>query len=358
MDIKSFNHDAFSSVTMMKAIENYEFKPSLIGSLDLFEEVETTTTSVSIERCNNTLSLIPTSERGAPLIEAGRDKRNIRYFETTRIAKSDTIKSGEIQNRREFGTEDQLETAMKFIAKRQKKLIKEIELTWENMQLGAIQGVVLDADGSVVYDWYKEWGITPPKAINFKLDEETTDVADVVDQVVTNMVEASSGAFSNWSWIIGLCGREFFSKLKNHKTVRETYLNTPLAQTLNSPKGIATPGAIGSGSFGSFDFAGVTFINYRNIGNYNVKAKAGTKQAIGIKPNECRFFPVNAPGVFQKTFAPGESWEFVNTVGKPLYTTLTIDREHNAWVRPEVYSYPLFICTRPEMLFKAVVGEK
>ncbi|WP_375654644.1 MULTISPECIES: major capsid protein [unclassified Bartonella] len=275
-----------------------------------------------------------------------------------RIAKSDTVKSEEIQNRREFGIEDQLETAMKYIARKQKKLISGIELTWENMQLGAVQGVVLDADGSVIVDWYKEWEITPPKPIDFKLNTETTNVADHVDQVIMRMIEASKGAFSDRSRIIGLCGNEFFSKLKNHKTIRETYLNTALAQTLNSAGGVATPSSIGSGSFGSFDFAGVTFINYRSIHNYNVSAKAGTKRAIGIKPDECQFFPVDAPGVFQKTFAPGESLDFANTVGRPLYTMLIVDHDRNAWVKRRVYSYPLYICTRPEMLFKAVIGAK
>ncbi|WP_208431686.1 major capsid protein [Bartonella schoenbuchensis] len=349
MDMSFFDHNAFSSATKMKPIENYEFKPGLIGSLNLFEEVETRTTVVSIERYK--LQLIPTSKRGAPLIEADRNSRNIRFFPTTRIAKSYAIPSEEIKDRREFGIEDQFETVMKFIAEKQKRLIEEIELTWENMQLGAIQGAVLDADGSVVYDWYKEWGIEQPKAIDFKLDEDTTDVADVVDQVVKKMIKASRGAFSTRSRIIGLCGHEFFSKLKNHKTVHEIYL----AQRLNSAKDIAIPGAIGSGSFGSFDFAGVTFINCHNIYNYNVDTQSNAERSIGIKPDECRFFPVNVPGVFQKTFAPGESWDVVNTVGKPLYMMLIVDRERNAWVKPEVYSYPLFICTRPEMLFKATV---
>ncbi|WP_455480097.1 major capsid protein [Bartonella sp. B23] len=358
MNIDFFKHDAFSATTMMKAIEDYEFKPDLISSLDLFETVETSTTVVGVERRDNMLSLIQTSERGAPLEEADRSYRNLRFFKTTRIAKSDTVKAEEIQDRREFGTEDQLESAMKFIAQKQKKLISEIELTWENMQLGAIQGAVLDADGSMIVDWYKEWEITPPKPIDFKLNTETTDIADIVDQVILKMVEASKGAFTNSSRIIGLCGHEFFSKLKNHKTIRETYLNTSLAQTLNSAGGVATPSAIGSGSFGSFDFAGATFINYRSIYNYNANAKAGTKRAIGIKPDECQFFPVNAPGVFQKTFSPGESLDFVNTVGKPLYTMLIVDRDRNAWVKPEVYSYPLYICTRPEMLFKGVIGAK
>ncbi|WP_330169494.1 major capsid protein [Bartonella grahamii] len=355
MDMNFFKHDAFSSITMMKAIENYEFKPGIIGSLDLFEEIETSTEIVGIKRSD--ISLIQTSERGMSF--ANDDKTDCpQFYQTTRIAKSDTVKSEEIQNRREFGTKNQLETAMKYIARKQKKLISEIELTWENMQLGAVQGVVLDADGSVIVDWYKEWEITPPKPIDFKLNVETTNVADNVDQVIMRMIEASNGAFSDRSRIIGLCGNEFFSKLKNHKTIRETYLNTALAQTLNSAGGVATPSAIGSGSFGSFDFAGVTFINYRSIHNYNVSAKAGTKRAIGIKPDECQFFPVDAPGVFLKAFAPAETENFSHTIGKPLYTILIPDPDYNTWAELVVYSYPLYICTRPEMLFKAVIGAK
>lgn len=69
MDMNFFKHDAFSATTMMKAIENYEFQPGLISSLNLFEEVETSTTVVGIERRDNTLSLIQTSERGAPWLK-------------------------------------------------------------------------------------------------------------------------------------------------------------------------------------------------------------------------------------------------------------------------------------------------
>nr|WP_244428353.1 major capsid protein [Bartonella bovis] len=57
-----------------------------------------------------------------------------------------------------------------------------------------------------------------------------------------------------------------------------------------------------------------------------MNTKSNAERSIGIKPNECQFVPVNVPGVFQKTFAPGESMKFVNTVGKPLYPTLVIDR--------------------------------
>lgn len=42
MDIDFLNHNAFSSEVMTKAIENYEFKPNLIGSLNLFRKLRQT----------------------------------------------------------------------------------------------------------------------------------------------------------------------------------------------------------------------------------------------------------------------------------------------------------------------------
>ena len=108
MDI--FNDDAFSAVTMTAALEDFEFTPGLISSLNLFEDVPTSTTSVSVEKRGNTFELIGTSERGEPIDEGTRDGRDLRVFNTTRIAKGHTIQASEIQNVRAFGEESDLET--------------------------------------------------------------------------------------------------------------------------------------------------------------------------------------------------------------------------------------------------------
>jgi len=318
----------------------------------LFEDVPISTTHISVERRGNELRLIKTSPRGAPLEEGGRDQRLIKLFETSRIAKGDTVSASEIQNMRAFGEESELQTAIEFISRQQDRLIGDIELTWENMMLGAIQGAVLDADGSILYDWFAEWGITPPASINFKLDVEDTDIEKICRDIIRDIQKKSKGAFGLGSHIIGLAGDEFFDRLTSHKTIRETYLNTVNAQNLNQNFGIATQSALQSGSYATFSYGGITFINYRGVDDYDVSAQKGTQRAIGIKPDEVQFVPVGSRGVFQKAFAPMESFDFANTIGRPLYSMLIRDEERNFWVRPEVYSYPIFICTRPEMLMK------
>lgn len=351
MDI--FNDDAFSAVTMTQGIEDYEFKPNLIGSLNLFDDIPTATEIISVERRGNVLNIIPTSLRGEPIAEGKRDGRKLRHFESTRIAKGHTLRSSEIERIRAFGSESELETMVTYVGRFSNRLIGEVELTWENMMLGAVQGKVLDADGSVIVDWFSEWGIAEPTEIDFALTTAATDIEQKCRDVIRTMMKKSQGAWTPATRVIGLAGDSFFDKLTGHKTVRETYLNTAQAAALNRAFGVATQSVLQAGSYAVFDFGGILFINYRGTDSFDDGATPGTKTGLGIKSTKCKFFPMNAPGVFQKAFAPGESFEFVNTLGRPLYQYLIRDEKRNMWVRPEVYSYPFFMCTRPEMLLTA-----
>ncbi|MCW1744220.1 major capsid protein [Rhizobium sp. 1AS11] len=356
MDI--FNDDAFSVVTMTTALEDFEFKPNYIGSLNLFEDVPTATDMVTIERRGNTLSIIQTTERGAPLPEGQTDGRTIRGYRAPRIAKGHTLQASAIQGIRAFNTESDLETMIGYVGRYSAKLVGDVELTWENMMLGAITGKVLDADGSTIVDWFAEWGIPVPDEIDFALDTVDTNIEEKCREVIEVMKRNSKGAWNNSTYIIGLCGKSFFNKLTMHKTIRETYLSTAQAQMLNRAMGLANGSGFRSGTIATFDHGGILFIRYQEADGFNFTAdeatiKAAGKNGMGVQSKRCKFFPVNAPGVFQVAYAPAETFDFVNTIGRPLYQMLIRDRDRNAWVRPEIYSYPLFICTRPEMLLRA-----
>lgn len=355
MDI--FNDDAFSAVSMTTALEDFDFKPDLIGSMNLFEDVPIATTHVSVERQGNHLALIPTTPRGAPINEGVRDRRNLRSYETSRIAKGMTMQASEIQNIRAMGTESEVETMIGYVGRYEQRLVTDVEATWENMMLGAVQGVVLDADGSVIIDWFSEFGIAKPAEIDFALDTATTDIESLCRSVIRKMIKGSKGALTAGFRIVGLCGDVFFDKLTKHKTVRETYLNMQQAQALNRSFGVATQSALGAGSYATFEYGGILFINYRGTDDFDdAAALAGTAVGtamLGVPSTKCKFFPMNSRGIFQKAFAPGEAWDYVNTIGKPLYSLMIRDEKRNFWVRPEVYSYPLYICSRPEILYTA-----
>ena len=53
--------------------------------------------------------------------------------------------------------------------------------------------------------------------------------------------------------------------------------------------------------------------------------------------------------------APGEAFQWVNTPGKEYYVLPIMDTDRNMWWRMEAYSYPLMICTRPEVLWSGTM---
>lgn len=337
MDI--FSNNAFSMVSLTAAINKAPYVPQYLGQLGLFQPVPIRTLSAAIENRDGVLSLIQTSPRGAPPTPDVADKRNIRSVPTVRIAKQATIQASEIQGIRAFGSETELMQVQDELARRLAGdwgLRAQIELTHENMRIGAIQGIVKDADGTTLTDWYTTMGIIPATEVDFNLDAASPTPGEVrgrCDGIVRAMMRAAKGAWAPGTYILALCGDTFWDQLIAHSETRQTYLNQQEANQLR--EGTA---------FGTLRYGGITFVNYRGTDD-------GT--TVGIGATKCKFIPVNAPGVFQVYYSPHDSFEYVNTPGLPVYSMIVPDRDRNMWVSAEVYSYPLFVCTRPEMLQSA-----
>lgn len=342
-----FDNDAFGLVTMTEAMEHVEYRPGLLGSLGMFTPDPITTTSVSIEeREAGALELMLTSPRGAPLSSAGRERRKMRIFPTFRLAKEATINAEEVAGVRAFGSETDVETAMGLVSRRLTGpggLVPNLELTFERMRLGALRGKMVDGDGSELVNFATEFGVALPTEVNFALTTTTTDVRLKCGEVIRGMSKAAKGAFGPGTEIHAVCGDTFFDKLITHAKVEATYLQWQAAAELRAATVAVNP----AGLWASFRFGGVMFHNYRGTDD-------GT--TLGVPADKCWFFPVGAPGLFRHVQAPAEFLDFVNTPGRRFYALTIPDRDRNAWVKVEVYAYPLFICTRPGVLYSAGVS--
>lgn len=334
MDV--FQNDAFSLVSLLAAIEEMDHNPQFLGSLNLFESEPVRTRVVSVENREGTLELIQTTPIGAPLPQRSKDPRTMRNFNTVRIAKGSSITADQLQGIRAFGTESELQQVQTEVAARMQRLTNDVELTWEHHRLGAVQGIVLDADGSTIVNFFTEFGVTQPAMVDIPFDTLTAgNLRPLIESQITRpMIRAAKGAFVQSSRIIALCGDDFWDNLVNHAEVRTTYLNHEAAAALREPT-----------AFGTFRFAGVDWINYRGTDD---------ESTVGIGASQARFFPANAPGVFKVAWAPAEFLDTVNQPGVPLRPMTVVDPSgRNAYVDVEVYSYPLFMCTRPAVLYRA-----
>jgi hypothetical protein len=337
-----FRNDAFSTVELTAAIERVPYLPTGLGDLGIFEDKPIRTTALAVEERSGKLVIIPTSARGTPPTERTTEKRKMRYFETPRIAHSDTLYAAELQSIREFGQESVLMQVQAEVGRRlagPTGLTSNMEYTWERHRLGAVQGKLLDADNSVLFDWFEEFGIDEPEEIAFNLSNpaaEDGDLRMLCNEIVRKMMRASQGAWTPSTRVQALCGDGFWDKFTRHQDVLKTYFNWEAAKELRQ-----------GGAFKSMAFGDIDWMNYRG---------SNDNSEIAIGHDEVKFFPVGAPGVFQRALAPGESFEWVNTPGKPIYVQPIFDLQRNAWWKQEVYSYPLHICTRPEMLLSGRAG--
>jgi hypothetical protein len=342
-DINIFTGDAFSMTTMLMAIEKTPFKPTMLGDMNIFADFPVTTKTVWIEERDGTLSLIQTSPRGSPLPQRTTEKRTARAFGTVRVAKGDRLNAPEISSIRAFGSDTELMSAQAEVARRLSGPVgmqSEIEYTWENMRLGAVQGIVVDADSSVINNWYTEFGISQPSEIAFNITGIAAGTLRtfIATNIVRPMMRAAKGMWLPSTVVTALCGDTFFDQLVSHSDVRTTYLNWVAAAELR-------PGT----AFSAFNFGGVNWINYRG---------SDDNSTIAVAVDKAKFFPVGAPGMFRRALAPAdEFFPFVNTPGRPLYPIIAPDpTERQAYVDIELYSYPLFICTRPDVLLSGRAG--
>jgi hypothetical protein len=334
-----FKADAFSMMGLLAAIENADYNPQYLGSLNLFQDEYPDTRVVGIESRDDVLALIQTSPVGAPLAEKAEDKRKVRNFNTFRIAKGSTIMAEELQGIRAFGSTTEMEQIQTKVARRLNRIVADVELTWEHMRLGAVQGILTDADNTTLYNFYSEFGVSQPAVVTFDFSALTAgQVRPKIESEITRpMIRAAKGAFTTGARIIALVGDDFWDEFINHAEVRATYLNYTAAAALREPT-----------AFTSFNFAGVEWVNYRGTDD---------ESTVAIGADEAKFFPANAPGIFQVAWAPAEFMDTVNMPGRPMTPLMLTDPSgRNAWARVEVYSYPLYICTRPLTLRRAALS--
>lgn len=338
--INIFDDDAFSMIELTDALRDIEYRPSALGSMGIFTPKSVRTETIAIERKADKLALVPTSLRGAPpTSNKSQERRNMRDFRTVRIATEDRITASEIANIRAFGQESELVQVQSEVADRMTQMRDNQELTKEHMRLGAVQGIVLDADGSTIYNWYTEWGIVQPT-------EKTYNFATLIDgafrkecnSVIREMGRASQGAWTVGTRVGALCGDQFYDSLTQNAEVRATYLASQGAQDLKTN---ALP-------WQSFNFGQIEWINYRGTDD-----QPGGTAKVGIDPNKCKFFPIGAPGAFLEVHGPGEFFDVINQPGRDYYALQIPDNERNAHVDVELYSYPLHVATRPKMLLRA-----
>ena len=408
MDI--FRQDPFSTIQLTSAIEKVPYVPDGLEAMGMFTDKPIRTEYMMVEQRAGQLVLVPFTDRGAPGTQRVTERRAARSFKVPRLRMEDTIYAREVMNIREFGQESALMQVQSEVMRRlvgPTGLRNNLRYTQEYHKLAAVQGLLLDADGSVMYNWFEEFGITANPTVAFDLAAKTAgSLRPIAAEISRGMKRKAQGAFLNSTRIMALCGDAFWDDFITHPDVEKTFLNwmqavelrkgtdfetmtfanidwvnyrgsddtfaakvgmtngsaaiTGLPANLANGMNISGPNIPAGNTLASYNsgagtanlstgtFGGATGNVTVNIGGGNSTTGGGK---IAIPSNKAIFFPKGAPGVFERALSPGDAIDFVGTLGKPEYVRMIPDRDRNEWVKMEMDNYPLHICTRPEVLY-------
>ena len=325
------NTPAFSMAALTSAINVIPNRYGRLESLDLFPAKPVRTRQVIVEEQNGVLNLLPTLPPGAPGTVGARGKRNVRSFVIPHIPHDDVVLPEEVQGIRAFGSETEMESVAGVMARHLETMRNKHAITLEHLRMGALKGVILDADGSVIYDLYDEFGISPA-VVSFDLGNASSNVKKKCADVLRHLEDNLKGEFM--TGIRVLCSPEFFDALTDHPKVKDAFTYWQQGAVLINDMRAG------------FTFGGVTFEEYRG----QATDVNGTSRRF-IAAGEAHAFPMGTVDTFGTYFAPADFNETANTLGQAIYAKQE-PRKFDRGTDLHTQSNPLPMCHRPGVLVK------
>nr|VFK03653.1 MAG: Phage major capsid protein E [Candidatus Kentron sp. H]VFK04031.1 MAG: Phage major capsid protein E [Candidatus Kentron sp. H]VFK06569.1 MAG: Phage major capsid protein E [Candidatus Kentron sp. H] len=142
--------DLFQTTTLTQAIEKLPVFPSRLGAMGLFTSRGITTTSVVLDERAGRIILVPNTSRNDDPAPIQKPQRKRRTFETTHLPLPATLLPSEYQNIAPFGSERPINQQAAIINNALQFIKNSLDATREWQRVGAIRGVIRDADGSVI----------------------------------------------------------------------------------------------------------------------------------------------------------------------------------------------------------------
>lgn len=324
--------DLFTVTSLTAAINKLPAQYGKLGAMSLFAEQGIATTSATIDIADGRLVLVPNTDRSQEGKQQKSGKRTRRTFEAAHLPLPGQILPGELQNMTVLGGDGRpaLASQAQAINDKLQAMKNSIEVTREWHRLGAIKGKILDADGSVIYDLYDEFGIVE-KSITIAFSDAQTDVRAKCLEAKRHAEPKLGGAVV--TGFMAFCDAAYFDAFTGHESVKAAYANYQQSQD-----------RLGGDMRSGFTHGGITFQEY----------EASVSGQKFIAEGTARVFPVGQ-GIFGLLNAPANYNEAVNTIGLPYYAKSEPRKMGKGWDL-EVQANPLALCYYPEALVELVAG--
>lgn len=328
--------------TVMNVIPN---SFGLVSNLGIFgAPIPLATTTVRLEIDNWTLNLLPATERGAPGTKGSVGKRSAKIFEVPQITHEDAVKVADVQNLRAFGSYAP-RMLNDLVQRKLVTMVNKHSITHEWYRVNALQGKLLDSDGSTMIDYFSEFGVTQPVAC-FSGGAFTT-VSAKLRAIKRHMELNLKGEVM--TGVGCLASHQFMEMLFADAEIKAAYNQAMAAHQLF----MALNPTLSDRRF-SFTVQEITFIEYN--GSASAKNADGTSTVRKFIPdNDARFFPLGTQSTAMQFVAPGDFVEAHNMPGQLFYAKMAGDK----WDREReilTQSNLLVMWNRPALLVRGTTG--
>lgn len=325
-----FNNDAFSVSQLTQTIVDIPRVPTRLGDMGLFAEYGITTPTMMIERKGSSINLVPTAPRGGVGNTSGSTNRKLIPVQTVHLPQHAYVMADEVFGVRAFGSETEVESMQNLVREKMMNAKANLDLTLEYHRVGALKGLVLDADGTTpILDVYALFGMTQQTQFWNMATSGTTAEPKQLCVDLKRMVRAKLGGRS-FTRIRVMCSEGFFDKLVGHANMKKAWELWNQGQYGRTDQ-----------SENDFEFAGVVFTIY----------EGGTSAGDFIEDGFAYAYPEGVSRMFQTAFAPADYMETVNTMGSPYYAKQEV-MKFNKGVEIETQSNPICLNTLPEAVIK------
>ena len=335
----TFKADAFSMVSLTAAMNLLPYQPGKLGALGLFSPKPVRTDSIVVEERNSKLSLLLTSARGSVANPRSRGARNARNFTIPHVPQFSQIMADDVLNVRAFGSESELEAVSDLVNSELVEMRASHEVTQEFHRVKALDGVILDGDGTTtLVNLYTDFGLTQ-KEVSFDFGAGTQEMKTKSTEIIRNVEDGMGGSF--FSGVGVICGNTYWDNFITHASVTTAYERWQDGSMLREQQRMI--GGTGGEAPNWFPYGGLNWMNYRgSIG--------GTKFVADL---EAFWFPLGtADDTFTEAIAPADFVEAVGTPGQRFYAAQEM-MDFNKGVKLHTQSNTLPIVTRLDAIGKA-----
>ena len=280
-------NNGYKASTLTKGINNIDSGFGILTNRNIFTPESVKTTTVSFEARNSTLYVLADKERGGDTQFQKHDDRKLITIPIPHFPLDMPIKSDDIQDVMNFADGATTEDVFSVIANYQQQAKYFHDVTFEFMQIKALQGKISDGEGKILVDLFKEFGVEQ-KTQQFSFSTSGFKLRDACRSVIRTISSGMKGDV--FTGIECAATPEFMNKLLENEDVKRAYDNYTEGKNPQRDNVI-----------GGFKFQGIYFYEY-NVEADNSKGK----KLEFIPEGEAVFYPVGSKNTMKYFRGPSD----------------------------------------------------